>query len=165
MTRRFAISLLASVAVSTCALAQGPRRASIPPHLVLERLSRMSPEERENLLGRLPGDRRALLEDRLRRYREMPEAAKQRLREEYNLFQQLPPEKQEDMRRLFRQLGEFPPARSRALRRELVRLRNMTAEHRAQRMTSGRFKEEFSEPEREFLSNLMDVLTAAPTGN
>jgi hypothetical protein len=135
------------------------RPPSIPPHLVMERLSRMSPKEREDLLGRLPNQRRALIEERLKNYSRMPETAKKRLRDEYDFFQQLPPEKQDEMRTLFRRLGGFPQDRRSALRREIVRLRNLPHEQRAERMNSDSFREEFSEGEREFLGELTRLFT------
>ena len=163
MDKCFGVALLAWAFLGTTALAQPParrhRQPAIPPYLEMERLSRMTPEQRNALLGALPGERRTLVEERLRKFSEMPEPARNRLRDEYNHFQRLPPEKQEEMRKLFRQLNDFPEQRRRAVRKELVRLRNMTPERRTARMKSEAFQEDFNETEREFLVNLTGLLT------
>lgn len=171
MMKLVAVALLAIGVTASPALAQGPvgprksRPPAVPPHLVMERLSRMSPSERDRLFGRLPQERRDAIEERLRKYSEMPPAMKKRLRDEYNLFQQLTPEKQEEMRKLFKQLGDFPEDRRAAIRRELVRLRNMPPERREKRMASPRFSEEYNEDERQFLSNLTELLARPPVAN
>jgi hypothetical protein len=138
---------------------RGARPPAVPPPLLMEQLSRMTPKERDHVLGRLPSERRSVIEDRLRKYSEMPEPARRRLRDEYNLFQRLPPEKQQEMRKLFKQLFEFPEDRRRVLRRELFRLRNMTPDRRASRMNSARFKEDLTEDEREFLMSLTELFS------
>ncbi|HYO83764.1 MAG TPA: DUF3106 domain-containing protein [Bryobacteraceae bacterium] len=133
-----------------------------PPHLIMERLSQMTEEQRDRFLGRLPADRRARLEERLQKYRELPEAERLRLQAEYDAFRQLPPERQEEMRTLFRSFGDRDEHQRRRLRRELVRLRKIPATQRAQRMQSDDFRREFSEEERSFLSRLTELLESRP---
>jgi hypothetical protein len=147
------------------ASAQTLRRppVDVPPHLVMERLSRMTPEERDRLLANMSPKRRMLLEDRLGKYTRMPTEAKQRLREEYDSFHQLPPEKQDEVRKLYKQFSELPDDRRRTLRRELVRLRNMPEQRRAGRMQSERFQSEYSESERALLTNLVEILARHPS--
>jgi len=130
----------------------------MPPPFLMERLSRMSPEEREGMLKRLPPDRRALLEDRLREYDQLPQEAKDRLRREYNGFRQLPPEKQDEVRKMFRKFSELAPDRRRQLRRELMQLRDMPADKRGLVLNSERFRSEYSEEERDLLEHLSGAL-------
>lgn len=162
MKSDFVILVFSFLMVLAPALGQTARRSRpVPPHLVMEKLSTMTPEQRQTLLDRIPPGRRELVEERLRKYNEMPEPAKKRLRDEYRQFQQLSPEKQNDMRKLFRQLGSFPDDRRKALRKEIVRLRNMPAERRSARIKSSEFAGEFSDKERDFLSSLTNLLTVS----
>lgn len=137
---------------------------NVPPHLLMERLNRMKPAERERLLSRMPAERRNLVERRLQKFAELPPEARDRLHSEYTRFQQLPPEKQDNLRKLFKQFSAIEQERQRHLRRELVRLRNMPSERRAQRMSSERFRTEYNESERKLLEDLTGILAtpAAP---
>src|SRR4051812_47020429 len=65
-----------------------PPRMPVPPHMILERLSGMTPDEREHFLSRLPADRRERLEQRLREFESMPPEDRERLRRESDGFQQ-----------------------------------------------------------------------------
>ena len=162
---RFPAAVLLALALSGTADAQprGGRRPEVPPHLVMERLSRMTPGERDRLFSKLPPERRSLLEERLGKYSKMPSEAKERLRDEYNSFQQLPADKQEEVRKLYKQFSELPEDRRPALRKELVRLRNMPAERRTRRMGSERFRTEYSDSERTLLTSLVEILTKHPS--
>src|SRR5688572_20612037 len=165
MMRRLPAGALLALALSGPAQAQ-PRKGrgpDVPPHLVMERLSRMTPGERDRLFSKLPPERRSLLEERLGKYSKMPSEAKERLRDEYNSFQQLPADKQEEVRKFYKQFSELPEDRRPALRKELVRLRNMPAERRTKRMASDRFRTEYSESERTLLTSLVDILTKHPS--
>lgn len=166
MTRLFSITA-ALLLLASGALAQGRRQRlgppEPPPHLLMERLSRTSPEERDRLFAKLPPERRALIEQRLAKYNELPPAAKERLREEYDQFQQLSPEKQEEVRKLFRQFSELPEERRKAVRRELYRLRGMPRHRVLGRMNSEAFRVEFSEAERQMLESLVTLLSKEPS--
>src|SRR5688572_15464 len=110
MMSRFPAAVLLALVLSGVVQAQ-PRKGrgpDVPPHLVMERLSRMTPGERDRLFSTLPAQRRSLLEDRLDKYNKMPSEAKKRLREEFNSFQQLPSEKQDEVRKLYKQFSDLP---------------------------------------------------------
>jgi hypothetical protein len=164
MLSRFPAAILLALALSGVAQAQphkGPG-PNVPPHLVMERLSRMTPGERDRLFSKLPAERRSLLEERLDKYNKMPSEAKERLREEFNSFQQLPAEKQEEVRKLYKQFSDLPEDRRPVLRRELHRLRGMPADRRARRMSTDRFRSEYSEAERALLAALVEILERHP---
>lgn len=160
------LTIAATLALALSGAVQGqPRRGAapqVPSHLLMERLSRMTPQERDRLFSNLPPERRSLIEDRLGKYSQMPSAAKERLREEYNSFQQLPAEKQDEVRKLYKQFSELPEDRRRPLRRELVRLRNMADDRRTQRMESEQFRSDYSESERALLTSLVEILARHP---
>ncbi len=134
----------------------------VPPHLVMERLSRMSPEELRRMLDRLPPDKRRITEERLHQLASMPPAARERLRQEFNDFLQLTPEKQQELRLLFRRYSDLPEARRPDVRRELSRLRAMPPARRAARIGEEAFRSEFNDDEREILQGLVEVLPPPP---
>ncbi|MBC7926601.1 MAG: DUF3106 domain-containing protein [Bryobacteraceae bacterium] len=148
------VLLLLSVNLTFASPGKEKRESSVPPHLTLERLNRMTPEEREQLLSRMPRQRRLNFEDRLERFRSLPEPVRERLRLEYNNFQQLPPEKQDTVRKLFRRFSDIPEERRADVRRELARLRKMSPERRSKIMESPEFQADFNEMERELLAGL-----------
>jgi hypothetical protein len=152
------VALAAAPAVSAQGK-RGPRQQQPPAHLVMERLSRMTMEERNRALAKLPPDRRKAVEQRLEKYNTLPAPMKDRLREEYNTFQQLSPEKQEQVRGLFKQFNDIPEDRRKEVRRELYRLRNMPADRRSRRMASEKYKGEYSDSERQMLDNLVGLLS------
>ena len=150
--------LSALVLLSGAAFGQ-PRRPGVrggppPPNGMIERLSRMTPEQRERALGRLPADRREKVERRLERFNALTPDEKQRLREDYQAFQKLPPEKQDAIRRSFRQFNDLPEDRRRPVRRELMYLRRLNADELAARFASDVFRSRFNETERQLLQDL-----------
>ena len=130
------------------------RPEPVPPHLMMERISRMSPDELERMLRRFPPERRANFEERLKHLQNMPPALRERMREEFNAFMALKPEQREEVRQSFAKLSRLPDDRRMEVRREVNRLRQMPPQRRTARMSNPRFKEEFSEEERQILADL-----------
>ena len=62
-----------------------PRRPLWPPHdlTMLDRLERMSPEERQRALEKLPPERRQRIEERLRRYESLTPEERERIRRQF----------------------------------------------------------------------------------
>lgn len=161
MFRTLSVPVILILFLAGSAMAQG-RRKPIPrpgPRggAVVERLNRMTPEERQRALDRLPSDRRARVEERLNRLNSMPPAARERLRRQYDEFQKLPPEKQEAARRAFRDLNQIPENRRPVVRREIMRNRNLTPEKRAARFESEAFRSQFNDGEQKVVRDLADV--------
>src|SRR5947209_8135711 len=74
-------------------------RAVMPHPRPVERLSEMTPEEREKELERLPPARRQKLKRQLERYQNMPEQERARIQRQFDAFRQLPPEQQQTVRK------------------------------------------------------------------
>src|SRR5436190_18557983 len=72
-----------------------PGKMGAPPNGMIERLNRMTPEQRQRALDRLPPERREKVERRLENFNALPPEEKDRLRQQYQAFQKLPPEKQD----------------------------------------------------------------------
>ena len=124
----------------------------------LDRLQRMSPEQRRRALNALPPERRQIFEQRLEAYARMNPEQRQRLARELENFRQLPPERQSALRDTRRKLAGMPIQRRRQIARELRNLREMDDEQRRTRMESSEFKERFTEEERRMIGDLSSVL-------
>jgi hypothetical protein len=130
---------------------------------MIERLNRMTPEQRERALNRLPADRRAKVKERLERLNAMPPKARERLREQYEEFQKLSPEKQDAFRRAFRGLNQLPADRKLMIRREVMRVRNMTPEDRNSHLGSENFHALYDDVERQLIRDLADPIPPPDT--
>jgi len=120
----------------------------------LERFRKMTPEERQRALDRLPPERKKILEERLNKFNQLSPDERKRLAEKYDEFQQLPPEQQEHYRQIFRRFREMPEERRSVLRDEAVALRDLPEPERRNRMQSEEFKKKYSEKERKLLEDL-----------
>jgi len=122
----------------------------------IDRWNRMSPEERERQLAKLPPERARLIRERLRQYNQLPPEEKEALRENYERFSQLPPEKQEVVRRRMREFRELPQARRLAIRHEIEALRALPESERRARMNSEAFRTQFSPPEQQIIRDVTE---------
>ena len=109
---------------------QAPR--SIPGKQI-ERLQKMTPEEREKALANLPSERRQQVEKQL------------------NRLDQLTPQQREQLDQRFEKLQGFPPARQRAVREEVQILRKMPFADRQARLHSEEFNQQFSAEEQDLI--------------
>ncbi|MDP2999508.1 MAG: DUF3106 domain-containing protein [Bryobacterales bacterium] len=125
---------------------------------VVERFERMTPQQRQRFLGKLPPERKQQFEDRLDRYERMTPEQRQQVREQYELFQGLPKERQDALRRAFRQFNELPAGRRRVLRREYQRLRQLAGEGRRARINSDEFRNRYNLAEQQLLDDLAKLL-------
>lgn len=124
----------------------------------VDRFNRMSPEERQKALAKLPPERRKRIEDRLNRYNSLTPDQRRELRYRYQAFNQLPPDKQNQARRLFRQFGELAPERQAPLRQEFESLRSMPDAERRARMNSDEFRNKYDGHEQKLLGDLSGLL-------
>lgn len=124
----------------------------------IERLSKMTPQEREQALAKLPPERRQDARRRLEAFQRLSPEERERLGRGLERFRDLPPEQQARVRRLFRQFNEVPAERRPALRRELNRLRQMDEEERRAHLNSDEFRGKHSVAEQQLLSELSEAL-------
>jgi hypothetical protein len=161
---KLALALVAAAALTAQQPATRPRQPVVvrPPGAgltILDRLDRMSPEERKRALDRLPPERRARIEQRLNAFQSLPPAVRQRLRRQLEWFRQLPQERQEAARSLFQRFRALPPVRRQALNREARRLLELDQTARGARMDSPAFRNRYT-PEEQGM--LRDMLTLPP---
>ena len=123
----------------------------------LDRLNKMTPEQRKKVIQKLPPERQAVLQKRLDDYGGLQPEERRRLNDQYRVFRQLPPERQEEMRKLFRRFNSQPEERKLVLQREFVRLRAMNETDRGQRLKNPGFRKNFSPAERRLLEEMASI--------
>jgi len=137
----------------------GPAAARDTP---IERWMRMSPEQRQRALSKLPPERRQRIQERIRQYQQLSPQERQALRQRYDRFSQLPPQKQNQARDLFRRFSALPADRRQALQRELQQLRSLPDADRRARVASEDFRNRFSPSEQQMLQDLARVFNQTP---
>lgn len=144
---------LATVAVQP-ARCQPPQRQQTP----IDRWNRMSPEERERELAKLPPERARLIRQRIRRFNQMNEQDKQGLRDRYESFSQLPAEKQQVVRERLREFRQLPVARRPVVHGEVEQLRLLPEGQREARLNSEEFRGRYSPQEQHIIHDLTEYL-------
>ena len=134
------------------------RQPARSPMDQLDRLMRMSPEQREQVLSRLPPERRQNIEKRLERYSRLSPEQRELLRAQYNWFHNMPREKQFELRKVFGRFVNQPPDRQDAMRAELEQLRAMRPPQRWQTMGSPDFRTRFNPNERDIIGRIADLM-------
>jgi predicted Fe-S protein YdhL (DUF1289 family) len=124
----------------------------------VDKWNRMSPEERQKLLSKLPPDRRKKFEDQLNQYQNMTPEQRQDMRSRLQMFNQLPPEKQTQARRVWGQYGKLPADRQPLLRNEFENLRSMPEAERNARVNSDEFRSKYNAGEQNILRDFSGLL-------
>jgi hypothetical protein len=139
--------------------AQGNRQKleNQPGEQALDRLSRMTPEQREKWLSSLPPARRQRIEQSLREFQKMPPAQQNRLRSQQELLNSLPQQRQNQVRRSVQQFVNMPEERKAVVKQEMQRMAPMSDEERRAHMNSEEFRNRYSANEQQMMGNLMEV--------
>jgi polyhydroxyalkanoate synthesis regulator phasin len=168
MRVRFTIIVLFVAAMSVPAWAQkkgplmrgsrivrpNPKRA---PNL-LDRMRKMSPDERRRMMEDLPQDRKKAIEEGLERYDQMSPDERRKLGHQYELFQQMSQERREQLRRFYRRFNDLEEERRPLVREEFQSLQAMTAEQRRSRINSDEFRNKYTGAEQQLLSDMGKAL-------
>jgi hypothetical protein len=134
-----------------------PRQVANRPGEVFDKLMRMSPEERDKALAKLPPARRAQIEQRIENFEKLPAAAQERRLDRLERLNSLPPQRQKEVRQSMRDLQQLPQDRKVAVNRELRRMSPMSDEDRQEYMNSEEFRNKYSPAEQEMIGNLAAV--------
>jgi phage-related protein len=142
--------------------ANGEKKAAAqnnqPGVQALQRLARMTPEERQRALASLPPQRRREILEKFREFQNLPPTARQRVTPELERLQSLPPQRQNQVRRSLQQFRALPDDRKATIRQELGRLSAMPDEDRRARMNSEEFRNRYSPAEQQMIGNLSEVV-------
>jgi hypothetical protein len=154
-------------AILLAATAAGPARSQPEPDKPsgqqllensIDRWNRMSPEERERELAKLPPARARLIRQRIRRYNQMNPDEQQALRERYQTFSQLPPARQQIIRERLREFRQLPVARRPIVHGEVEQLRLLPETQREGRLSSDEFRGRYSPQEQQIIRDLSTYL-------
>jgi hypothetical protein len=136
------------------AAARGPEAPPRPIDQQIERLAKMSPEQREKVLSNLTPERRARIEAGIVKWNK----SSAQLKALADKFQSLPPDTQKRIRQLSQRLKSLPPNRKMAVAQELDRLRAMPEAQRERRLNNPNFQKNFTIDEQEILREIPAVL-------
>ena len=148
------------------AMGHAPPKAAAPGNpgagknrrTIVDRWNRMSPEERQKLLAKLPPDRRQKIEEQLNQYKNLTPEQRRDMRSRLQMFNQLPPEKQTQARRVWAQYGRLPQDRQPLLRNEFENLRSMPEAERNARVNSDEFRSKYNAGEQSILRDFSGLL-------
>ena len=129
------------------------------PRTPVDKFNRMTPDERQRALEKLPPERRKKIEDQLNWYNSLTPQQRRQLRSRLQAFNQLPPEKQNQTRRLFRQFGELPQERQEPVLKEFENLRVLPEAERRARINSDEFRNKYNSHEQRILGDLSGLLS------
>ena len=135
-----------------------PERAQKGPKTPVDEFLRMSPEEQQRALDRLPPDQRERLQKRLEAFKQLPPEQRSNLGEQYRRLSELPPERQEVVRNAFKRFGNQPPERRQAMRQELRQLSDLSPEERQARLDGPEFRGKFNQHEQQIIKDMSHLL-------
>ncbi len=129
----------------------------------LRKMHNLPPEEQERALQndpefqRLPAEAQARLRERLRKFNSLPPEQRERILNNWERVERLTPEQQAGLRRLHGRMREMPEARRRMMFRALRHLRDMPSDERQRVLASERFRNTFSDEERDLLRGMAEI--------
>ncbi|MCI0355832.1 MAG: DUF3106 domain-containing protein [Acidobacteria bacterium] len=106
---------------------------------------------------RLSPEQQGRLRERLRKFNSLPPEKRQRILERWERFEHLTPEQQERLRGFHQRIRQVPEERRRMMYRALHDLRDMPPRERERVLGSGRFRNMFSEEERDLLRGMAEI--------
>ncbi|MBY0505160.1 MAG: DUF3106 domain-containing protein [Bryobacteraceae bacterium] len=125
-----------------------------PARAMIERWREMSPDERQQMVDRLPPERREAFRRRMEMWDSLNPQERKGAGDRLDRFRDLPPAQQRAARQAFRQFNQLPPERRREMRQEMTVLRGMSDEERTARLNSDDFRSKFDARERGLLQDL-----------
>src|SRR5579884_4210195 len=129
-----------------------------PGERALERLERMTPEQRSKALANLPPERRQQIEQKLQEFDRLSPEERVRERNQLERMNSLPPRRQNQVRRSIRQFEQLPDDRKLLVRRELDRMAAMPDDARRAYMNTEEFRNRYTPNEQQMMQNLSEIL-------
>jgi len=133
-------------------------RNAHPGERALERLERMTPEQRSKALANLPPQRRQEIEQKLDEFDRLPPEERMRNLNQLERMNSLPPQRQNQVRRSLRQFQDLPDDRKLLVRQELDRMAAMPDDARRAYMNAEEFRNRYTPNEQQMMQNLAEIL-------
>ena len=132
---------------------KGQTRLASPDNPI-DRLLRMSPEQRERAIEKFPAQQQANFRKRFENFDKQTEAQKQRLLQQKDEFWSLPADKQKLVRDQMNAFNALPEDRREAVKKAYVRLSHETPENRNAILLRPEFRDRFTPAELQMLTVL-----------
>jgi len=124
---------------------------------VLERLAKLSPEQRNRALAALPPARRAKILQQLSDYLKMRPEERAKVLDRYHRMQALPPQKRAQVRVSLQQFAGLPQPRKALVRRQLNLMKGLSDSDRRTMMNSEEFRSKFTASEQRMIGDIASV--------
>lgn len=124
------------------------------PDNPVDRLLRMTPEQRERALEKLPAQQQANIRKRLENFDRLPPAQKERQLQRLNELWSLPPDKHELVAQQIKAFDALPEDRRVLVRQAYQRLSRLSADDRTALLAKPAFRGRFTPAELEILTVL-----------
>jgi hypothetical protein len=118
----------------------------------------MSPDQQQRALDRLTPQERQRLQERLKKFDQLPAGQQRSLNNLYNRLHGLAPERQDAVRESINNFSRLPAPRQQAMREELRGMVGLSDKDRQARMSTPEFQEKFSKEEQGILRDMSEVL-------
>jgi hypothetical protein len=128
------------------------------PGSMAAKLYRMTPEERERVVEKLPPARQEQLRKNLAYFDGLPKPEQERLIKGAERLANMTPEREREIRQSYQSFGQLPPPRKQAIQQALNTLKAMPDEQRKQVMESDQFKSRFSSDEQKIIRDISDIV-------
>lgn len=133
------------------------KMADAGPTAILDRLQRMTPDEREKLFESIPEGRRAGVRRRFDAYNRLSPEERERLGEHLVAFVNMPPQRQELARAVFRRFATMPAERQSVMQAEMRVLADLSPEDRRSRVNADEFRNRFSGAEKLLMFDMVRI--------
>jgi hypothetical protein len=133
-----------------------------PGEQMLDRLIKMSPEQRDKALQNLEPQRRLNIERRINEIQKLPAGTLNLNLMRLERLNHLPQPRQGQVRRSINQFSALPEDRKAQMSRELQRISALPDEDRRAFMNTEEFRNRYSANEQQIMSNLSEITPEAP---
>lgn len=132
-------------------------RKAVSPTALLERLQKLTPEEREVVFNTFPEERRDQVRRRFDAFNRLSPEERDRLGENLVAFINLGPQRQELARAVFRRFAGIAKDRQESMQTEMKLLSTLSPEDRRSRVNADEFRNRFSADEKLLMFDMLRI--------
>lgn len=120
----------------------------------LEKLLRLTPEQRNRALSSLPAPRRTQILEKLDNYQKIPPQQRARELDRYQRLQKLPPQKRAEVRAALLKFKDVPDPRHKQIQKQINQMSTLTDSDRLALMNSEEFRSKYTPAEQQMIGNI-----------